>query len=120
MRKMWNIKGEGVSYCPHCGKETNADAAVCLSCGCSLTNTGSGAKSKLAAGLLGIFLGTFGIHNFYLGYTQKAIIQVLLGTVGALFLFIGPVVSGIWGLVEGILILTGKIAVDGKGNPLKD
>ena len=94
-------KGEGVSYCPHCGKETNADAAVCLSCGCSLTNT-------------------FGIHNFYLGYTQKAIIQVLLGTVGALFLFIGPVVSGIWGLVEGILILTGKIAVDGKGNPLKD
>ena len=113
-------KGEGVSYCPHCGKETNADAAVCLSCGCSLTNTGSGAKSKLAAGLLGLFLGTFGIHNFYLGYTQKAIIQVLLGTVGALFLFIGPVVSGIWGLVEGILILTGKIAVDGKGNPLKD
>ena len=28
-----------------------------------------GNKSKMAAGLLGIFLGTFGVHNFYLGYT---------------------------------------------------
>lgn len=29
-------------------------------------------------------------------------------------------VSAIWGLVEGIMILTGSIAVDGKGVPLKD
>lgn len=27
---------------------------------------------------------------------------------------------GIWGLVEGIMILTGKIDTDGKGNPLAD
>ena len=76
-------------------------------------------KSRLAAGLLDIFLGIFGIHNFYLRYTKKAIIQVLLGTVGFIVL-IGPVISGIWGFVEGILILTGKIKVDGHGNPLKD
>ena len=99
---------------------------VCLNCGCSLADTTKkaenveGSKSKLVAGLLGILLGGLGIHNFYLGYTQKAIIQVLLGTVGALFFFIGPMVSGVWGLVEGIMILAGKITVDGKGNPLKD
>lgn len=29
-------------------------------------------KSKMAAGLLGIFLGGLGIHNFYLGYTGKS------------------------------------------------
>lgn len=111
-------KGKGTSYCPHCGKETSAAAAVCLSCGCSVR--GGGEKSKLVSGLLGIFLGALGIHNFYLGYIPKAIIQVLLGTVGCLFFFVGPCISGIWGLVEGILILTGKINVDGKGNPLQD
>lgn len=31
-------------------------------------NTNPNAKSKMAAGLLGIFLGSFGVHNFYLGY----------------------------------------------------
>ncbi len=123
-------KGMGNSYCPNCGKETDPNAAFCINCGCALTNMAAvnsvtstavpGAKSKLVAGLLGIFLGGLGIHNFYLGYTQKAIIQVLLGTVGAIFFFIGPVISGIWGLVEGILILVGKINEDGKGFPLKD
>lgn len=117
-------KGKGKSNCPNCGNETNPDAAVCLSCGYSLTAAdsaaGENAKSKLIAGLLGIFLGGLGIHNFYLGYTKKAVIQVLLGTVGVLLFFIGPIVSGIWGFVEGILILAGKINVDGKGNPLKD
>ena len=113
--------GTGNAYCPHCGKETAPVAVVCLSCGCSLTNTKAveGAKSKLIAGLLGIFLGGLGIHDFYLGNTQKAIIHILLTTVGAL-VFVGPVISGIWGLVDGIFILTGKISVDANGNTLQD
>lgn len=82
------------------------------------------AKSKLAAGLLGIFLGGLGIHNFYLGRTGKGIAQVLLGTVGILLLFLGPIVSGIWGLIEGILILTSKTGSswhqDANGNELVD
>ena len=61
-------------------------------------------KSKLAAGLLGIFLGCFGVHNFYLGNTGKAVAQLLLTVIGWI-LIIGPAVAGIWGLVEGILIL---------------
>lgn len=70
-------------------------------------------KSKLAAGLLGIFLGAWGIHNFYLGNTKRAIIQIVVTicTCGA---------GGIWGLIEGILILVGKIDTDANGNPLKD
>ncbi|MBQ9337436.1 MAG: TM2 domain-containing protein [Lentisphaeria bacterium] len=35
-------------------------------------------KSRLAYILLAIFLGGFGVHNFYAGYTQKAVIQLLL------------------------------------------
>jgi TM2 domain-containing membrane protein YozV len=83
------------------------------------------AKSKIIAGLLGIFLGAFGAHNFYLGYTQKAVIQLVATIVGILLSCIGIgafIVLGIeiWGLIEGIMILTGNIKTDGKGNPLKD
>ena len=74
-------------------------------------------KSKVAAGLLGIFLGCFGVHNFYLGYTTKAIIQLLLSVLSCGTL---AVVSEIWGLIEGIMILSGSIKTDAKGLPLKD
>ena len=60
------------------------------------------------------------MHNFYLGYTNKAIIQILLGTVGILLCGLGPVVSGIWGLVEGVMILAGSITCDADGVPLSN
>ncbi|OZG62324.1 TM2 domain-containing protein [Bifidobacterium lemurum] len=63
-----------------------------------------GGRSKLAAGLLGIFLGSLGVHNFYLGNTGKAVAQLLLTLVGWIVI-VGPLVSGIWALVEAILIL---------------
>lgn len=68
----------------------------------------AGTKSKMAAGLLGIFLGAFGVHNFYLGYTGKAIAQLLLTLFGWILIGLGPLAASIWGLVEGILILCSK------------
>ncbi len=65
---------------------------------------GMSTRSKIVAGLLGIFLGAFGVHNFYLGNTGKAVGQLLLTIFGAI-LIVGPIISGIWGLVEGIYIL---------------
>ncbi|MDR2620452.1 MAG: NINE protein [Propionibacteriaceae bacterium] len=76
-------------------------------------------KSKVAAGVLGILLGGLGIHNFYLGYKSKAVAQLLLSLVGWIVI-IGPLVAGIWGLIEGVLILTGSIGTDADGVPLKD
>lgn len=64
-----------------------------------------GAKSKIVAGILGILLGALGIHNFYLGYMKKAIIQLLITVVSIGLL---SWVSAIWGLIEGILILISK------------
>ena len=75
------------------------------------------AKSKIAAGILGILLGCFGVHNFYLGYTGKAVTQLVLTVVSCGIL---SFISGIWGLIEGIMILTGSINVDARGVPLKD
>ncbi len=117
-------KGFGVNYCQSCGSTVDANADVCLTCGVSLKRTASSdAKSKIVAGLLAIFLGCFGVHNFYLGYTGKAIAQLVLTIVGMVLtcLFIGVFVIlavEIWGIVEGILILTGKIDTDAQGNLL--
>jgi TM2 domain-containing membrane protein YozV len=70
-------------------------------------------KSKVAAGILGILLGGWGVHRFYLGFVGIGIAQiaVTLCTCG---------MGGIWGLIEGILILTGSMNEDAEGRPLKD
>ena len=77
-------------------------------------------KSKVAAGLLGIFLGCFGAHNFYLGYTGKAVAQLLITLLSLGFL---AVIPAIWALIEGILILSAQPGaqpwgVDARGVPL--
>ena len=109
--------GKGDNYCPNCGVETNPAAVVCVQCGVSLVHKEEeapvGAKSKLVAGLLGIFLGALGIHNFYLGFTGKAVLQLIL------YWFTCGII-GLWGFIEGILILCGKIDKDAKGMKLKD
>lgn len=77
-------------------------------------------KSKLAAGLFGILLGVFGVHNFYLGYTGKAVAQLLITVLSFGLL---SFVSAIWGLVEGILILSAPVGtqwdLDGQGLPMR-
>lgn len=70
-------------------------------------------KSKMAAGLLGIFLGALGIHNFYLGNTGRGVAQIIVSLVTC-------GIGSIWGLIEGIMILTGSIKTDANGIPLKD
>ena len=76
-------------------------------------------QSRLVVGLLGIFLGAFGVHRFLLGYTTIGIIQVCITVLscGAL-----SWVSGIWGLIEGILVLTRseQFLRDAHGRPLTD
>ncbi len=107
-------------FCSNCGSELQDNQDVCLKCGTAVKKEKSampGAKSKIAAGLLGIFLGAFGVHNFYLGNTGKAVTQLLLTVLSCGIL---SMVSGIWGLVEGIMILTGSINTDANGNPLSD
>ena len=69
-------------------------------------------KSRLIAGLLGLFIGGLGIHNFYLGYTGRGICQLILIWVPGINLIIG-----IWVLIEVVHIFAGK-PKDAKGLPL--
>jgi len=58
-------------------------------------------KSRVVFVLLAIFLGAFGGHNFYAGYTTKAIIQLC---VSLLTCFAGSIVSWIWAIVEACVV----------------
>lgn len=93
------------------------------------------AKSKVTAGLLGIFLGAIGAHNWYLGEKAKGIAHVCMffsslpsiiaisfvlpstrtisavmqteAVFDALSVFFALIIiaSAVWGLIEGIMIL---------------
>jgi hypothetical protein len=73
-----------------------------------------GPRSRLVAGLLGVLLGGFGAHRFYLGYPRQGVLMILvtLVTLG---------IGALWGLVEGVLILAGASAFrsDATGVPLR-
>lgn len=83
-----------------------------------------GTHKKIVAGLLGIFLGMLGMHNFYLGYNNKAIIQLVLTLVFWPMFGLGPAVAVIWSFVEAILILVSKPGTqwhrDAQGYELQD
>ncbi len=104
----------GCAFCQQCGEETNPRAKFCTGCGVRLaTYIPENAKSKIVAGLLGIFGGGIGIHRFYLGFMMRGVIQIIvtLLTCG---------VGALWGVIEGIMILAGKITKDAEGNSLTD
>ncbi len=108
-------------YCDKCGNKLNEGAAFCSKCANPVNGTTQvQGKSKIGAGLLGIFLGYLGIHNFYLGYNSKAVAQLLLTVVGWIFFGLGPIAASIWGLIEGIEILSGYIKTDANGVALVD
>lgn len=65
-------------------------------------------KSKIAAGVLQLFLGNLGIGRFYTGHTGIAVAQLL--TCGG---------CGIWSLIDGIIILVSG-GTDSQGRKLRD
>lgn len=81
-----------------------------------------GPKSRVVAGLLGIFLGALGIHRFYLGYTRIGLLMLLITVVGGAATFVCMPGSGcgfvaLWGFIEGVLCLCGSMR-DAQGREL--
>jgi TM2 domain-containing membrane protein YozV len=72
-------------------------------------------KSKLTAGLLQLLglLGIVGIGRIYLGNIGLGIVQLIVGLVTFGF------VAVIWGIIDAVLILTGRVR-DPQGRPLRD
>ena len=108
-------------YCTKCGAINDEMAQYCTNCQAPLTavNTGyqpgqvspvsssgqmtdwkaMGADKKLVAGILGILVGSFGVHKFVLGYTTEGLIQIAISIVTC-------GIGGIVGIIEGIIYLT--------------
>ncbi len=73
------------------------------------------AKSRMVAGILGILLGGFGVHRFYLGFTGIGVLQIVVTIVTC-------GIGAFWGLIEGIMILTNQPSFqrDATGRPLRE
>jgi len=71
-------------------------------------------KQLLVGVLLALFLGVFGVHNFYLGHTGRGVAQLLITV---LTLGLGSIITGIWALIELIMMATGSL-LDAEGRPL--
>ena len=95
-------------FCSHCGAEINDQAVVCVKCGCAvasrtIADPDKSPKDWVTTLLICIFLGSLGIHRFYVGKTGTGILQLL--TLGG---------CGIWNLVDLIIIAMGNFT-DGDG-----
>jgi TM2 domain-containing membrane protein YozV/RNA polymerase subunit RPABC4/transcription elongation factor Spt4 len=114
-------KVEHEVYCRNCGKPMSPFDTVCPSCGTPVDsagrdygvnnelngifcNTPSG-KNRGVAALLAIFLGTLGIHFFYIGKIGAGFVNLAISLLGS-FIMVGPVVIGILSVIQGIRMLT--------------
>ena len=71
------------------------------------TQAAPNTKDHVAAGLLAIFLGSLGIHKFYLGYNTPGFIMLAVTIVGSIFsLGIAGLAMVVISIVEGVLYLS--------------
>ena len=119
-------------FCPKCGAQLPDGSAFCNLCGAQLNAVnvppsavpysanapiGVSSRSAIAYLLFALFLGGFGAHNFYIGKTSLAVIQLVVSVIGLFLAGVPTIGIAIWALVEGILGLTGKVT-DAEGLPL--
>ena len=98
------VKSSEEKFCKDCGSLIHSKAEICPKCGIrqisqlsSLEAAAPNGKNKTTAALLAIFLGSIGIHKFYLGSTVQGIIYILFCWTG---------IPAVIGLIEGIILLT--------------
>ena len=102
-------KREDEVFCRSCGSIIKKEAEICPKCGVRQREKnvfGDISTRWLTALLLVIFVGTFGVHRFYLGKIGTGILMIL--TFGG---------CGIWTIIDIIMIATG-VFKDSEGNTL--
>lgn len=72
------------------------------------------AKTILPAFLLSFLGGLLGLHRFYVGKVGTGILMALFSIT-----FFGLVVSGLWNLIDLVMIVSGKFT-DSNSRPLRN
>lgn len=67
-------------------------------------------KSRGVYIILGLFLGLFGIHNFYAGYNGSAVAQLLITLLTGWLLF-PLILVALWVIIE---LIVNDVSADGK------
>jgi TM2 domain-containing membrane protein YozV len=79
-------------------------------------------RSRVTAGLLGVFLGGLGVHRMYLGYWRRGLVMLAIFVIGGFFTFgLAAFVMAVCGFFEGLLYLCvrrGRYSHDAHGRPL--
>jgi uncharacterized membrane protein YvbJ len=88
-----------MAYCPHCGKEVNDEAVVCIHCGCSIKQDLNQAPavqdaSSFGFGVLGFCIPIVGLI-LYLIWKDKTPLKAKSAGIGALVGFILGVIVNI-------------------------
>src|SRR3954447_25645084 len=129
-------------FCRNCGAQVDEGAQFCIRCGANLRAEGAtasspqesphpgisptdlpptpGPKQKAVSAVLAFLLGWLGVHRFYLGYHIIGAIQLTLTLLGFFTCGLSLAAAVVWGIVDGVLILTGSINTDAQGIPLRD
>lgn len=69
-------------------------------------STSADESKKLAAALLALFVGCFGIHKFYLGYKNQGLIMLLVFLFGFILLGLPSAIIAVIAFIEFVIYIT--------------
>ncbi len=140
-KKCNNVIADGTEFCPFCGEPTgynnaNPNGAYGYSqpgynqpgytpyytepTTAAPTEKPRARGTRLATGVLAFTLGAaFGAHDYYIGKNSLGLAHILVFFLGSIVCGIGPVVSAIWSIVEGVKAFKGTLT-DGNGVLIDD
>jgi TM2 domain-containing membrane protein YozV/ribosomal protein S27AE len=108
--------GSNEKYCPSCGNPIHKKDVFCPYCGAKQYPKQAAysypPKERVIYVLLALFLGCFGVHNFYAGHSNTGIKQLLISLLTGWILGIGFLITYIWAIVDII-----GVTHDGNGVP---
>ncbi|MDD4029230.1 MAG: TM2 domain-containing protein [Caldisericia bacterium] len=108
--------GKNERYCASCGNPIQKKDIFCPYCGTKQYSQQTvypyPPKERVIYVLLALFLGCFGVHNFYAGHTNTGIKQLLITLLLGWLFGIGALITFIWAIVDII-----QVTHDGNGVP---
>lgn len=87
-------------FCSNCGKTTIDNPMVCPSCKTVFFSKTRESRSKRVTTYLALFLGSLGVHKFYLGFVKEGFIMAAISIIGRSFF---------WGIPSIIMVLIALI-----------